>query len=116
MTIPKPKNRSKAARRANILRVRNTAKAYVRSRDRGLCVLCGKPASQVHHVIYLSHGGADTPDNMLLLCDEHHEAAHFRGNRVALYVKARYDDGEHTGWEFSGSKSFSECKFVKVRM
>ena len=53
-------------------------KAYeeVNDRDDGLCRVCGKQASDIHHILFRSHGGKDEPSNLVCLCREHHEMAH----------------------------------------
>ena len=51
---------------------------YVLCRDKHICALCGKGnrALQVHHVIWSSEGGADTPENLLTLCEKCHGKVH----------------------------------------
>jgi hypothetical protein len=38
----------------------------------------GSDISEAHHIDFLSRGGADTLDNMMLLCPNHHAAIHMR--------------------------------------
>ena len=45
----------------------------VYERDGGECVICHRPACDVHHVIFRSAGGADSLDNCVSLCRECHE-------------------------------------------
>lgn len=45
-------------------------------RDNGLCVLCGAPAEQVHHIVFRSHGGTHDLNNLACLCRVCHEMAH----------------------------------------
>lgn len=45
-------------------------------RDGGMCVLCGAPATDTHHIIFRSHGGLDTVNNLACLCRECHQMAH----------------------------------------
>ncbi len=46
-------------------------------RDDGLCIICRRPASDVHHVIFRSAGGADSLENCVSLCrDCHAQYAH----------------------------------------
>lgn len=50
------------------------------------CVVCGRPATNLHHVVYRSHGGKDSP--LVSLCGfgnasgchglVHHNRIHFR--------------------------------------
>ena len=50
----------------------------------GRCQLCGfdsplvygVPSAEAHHVVYLSRGGDDVLDNMVLLCPNHHKVIH----------------------------------------
>lgn len=51
---------------------------YVLCRDRHTCRLCKKSKSElrVHHVIWRSKGGADTPENLVTLCERCHERVH----------------------------------------
>jgi 5-methylcytosine-specific restriction endonuclease McrA len=45
-------------------------------RDRGACVLCGRLATQVDHVIPREYGGTDHPGNLRSLCEPCHRASH----------------------------------------
>jgi 5-methylcytosine-specific restriction endonuclease McrA len=59
-----------------------TISAEVRKRSRGKCearrdgVRCGAPAKDVHHIIPLSKGGANTLSNLIHLCDDCHSRRH----------------------------------------
>ena len=57
---------------------RNLRKIYelVAERDSGLCRVCGQPAADVHHIVFRSHGGKDSEQNLICLCRKHHEQAH----------------------------------------
>jgi hypothetical protein len=58
----------------------------VRRRAGGHCMLCekaapfrakgGRPFLEVHHLEWLSRGGADTPDNAVALCPDCHRRMH----------------------------------------
>ena len=62
-----------------------------RSRARGCCEGCGKPAPfhtaagwpylEVHHVVPISRGGPDRIENVLALCPNCHREAHFGPGR-----------------------------------
>lgn len=42
-----------------------------------LCVVCGKPASDIHHKKPVGRGGGFLdPDNFLSVCREHHRQIH----------------------------------------
>lgn len=45
-------------------------------RDKARCRYCGTPASQVHHILYRSQGGDHTEENLIVLCQEHHDLMH----------------------------------------
>lgn len=60
-----------------------SVRAEVVRRDKGLCQdvgsrggICGKPGVDVHHIIPLSRGGCTEKSNLILVCQEHHEARH----------------------------------------
>jgi len=41
------------------------------------CEVCGAEGVDVHHIIFRSHGGSDTIDNLMALCRECHNREHF---------------------------------------
>lgn len=56
-------------------------KAYAKWRDGQKCRACGRSAKdgarlEVHHIRRRADGGSDTPDNVVTLCHECHEAHH----------------------------------------
>jgi len=57
---------------------RDDFRTAVLLRDRGLCVVCGEPATDVHHLLnrnlWGESGGYD-PDNGVSLCEKHHVLA-----------------------------------------
>ena len=54
------------------------AQEYVLCRDQHTCKMCKKKTDnlQVHHVIWRSNGGSNTPENLLTLCDKCHDKVH----------------------------------------
>jgi 5-methylcytosine-specific restriction endonuclease McrA len=42
------------------------------------------PYCEVHHVVFLSDGGADKIENVVCLCPTHHREAHFGKNAREL--------------------------------
>lgn len=48
----------------------------VRNRDNNRCIICGLNVTEVHHVIYRSHGGITDKRNMVCLCPNHHRMVH----------------------------------------
>ena len=64
---------------------------YVLERDDRLCLICGNPGTQIHHVIMKSqhHDKYRTPhyaNNLILLCDKHHDSQHGKGGGVRRSV------------------------------
>jgi hypothetical protein len=63
-------------------------KAYVLARDQHQCQAgkkgC-KPVLNVHHIKFKSQGGSDNPDNLMTLCEKHHEQLH--AGKLKLNVK-----------------------------
>lgn len=53
-------------------------KAYVLSRDSHTCQKCksGKGKLHVHHIVFRSNGGGDSPDNLVVLCVGCHDKIH----------------------------------------
>lgn len=55
-------------------------KAFVLARDNHICQYCkGKSRDNklhVHHIIFRSNGGTDKPDNLITLCETHHNELH----------------------------------------
>jgi 5-methylcytosine-specific restriction endonuclease McrA len=41
---------------------------YVKERDNGMCQLCGRMGSEIHHVLFRSLGGTNKANNLILLC------------------------------------------------
>lgn len=58
----------------NILYARTRKWAY--ERDNGQCVLCGAPASEVHHIVFRSQMGLSNLNNLACLCRDCHNKAH----------------------------------------
>jgi len=64
-----------------------TIKHYALVRSKGVCEGCGKPAPfiakngkpylEVHHIVALSGGGADSPDNVAAVCPNCHRRVEF---------------------------------------
>jgi 5-methylcytosine-specific restriction endonuclease McrA len=68
-----------------LLAERNTVQERVLARDRELCQVpgCSRPAVQVHHVTFRSHGGGDDPSKLIGICAAHHlHAVHVGWVRV----------------------------------
>lgn len=55
---------------------RRRAYELIAERDNYECQLCGRPASDVHHILFRSHGGSDDSRNLICLCRKCHDLAH----------------------------------------
>ena len=42
------------------------------------CEVCRNPAQDIHHIIYKSQGGKDEVGNLIGLCRDCHDKAHFK--------------------------------------
>ena len=82
-TIPKNK-RIKLSQKKYI-----ELKLKVLERDK-YCVLCPKEPTELHHVIFRSHGGSDTEENCVMLCHDCHEKAHGADSRDIMTVLLQY--------------------------
>jgi 5-methylcytosine-specific restriction protein A len=68
--------------------------AWIQKTANGKCELCllsapfltdeNRPYLEVHHVVTLASGGADTVDNAVALCPNCHRAMHFSNERAVL--------------------------------
>lgn len=74
-----------AGRQSETLAGWRVVKAYVWTRARGRCEVCGRAGTDPHHVVKRSAGGEDTASNVVLLCQSCHrrtDAAYSRGRLV----------------------------------
>lgn len=53
---------------------------------------CGAVATDPHHIVYRSIGGDDVEDNIVGLCNHHHEILHFSASED--YWETRFAIGE----------------------
>ncbi len=62
-------------------------KAFILARDKHTCQKCSKNKQglklHVHHVIFKSNGGTDTPNNLITLCAKCHDGVHKLKNGVS---------------------------------
>lgn len=42
------------------------------------CQICNSTSTDIHHIIYRSQGGKDEPKNLIALCRDCHNKAHFK--------------------------------------
>lgn len=55
------------------------------------CIKCkGQKGLEIHHIIPLSKGGADIPENTVLLCDLCHKMVHSKKITLELYNEKKY--------------------------
>jgi len=76
MSFPKP-----IKRRKKTLRISKIIRESVITRDKEQCQICGKKATQLHHILYKSYGGADISQNLICLCNEDHLRVHAYGKK-----------------------------------
>ncbi len=64
------------------------SQAYVLCRDKHKCKLCEKNKGilEVHHMIKVSNGGTDNPENLITLCKKCHEKVH-KNLKIATKLK-----------------------------
>ena len=85
---PEPRARAKARKRAKTQRVRAQVMLSVDERDGSTCRICQchtvafdiERQPHHHHIIYRSHGGTDTLENIILICALCHDRVHRGGN------------------------------------
>ena len=49
---------------------------YVIERDFGICQVTGKVGTEIHHIVYRSHGGEHKASNLVLLSNDAHYKEH----------------------------------------
>jgi 5-methylcytosine-specific restriction endonuclease McrA len=54
----------------------------VAKRDKYRCRICGRQATDTHHILYRSQGGPDELWNLVCLCRSCHDRVHVEGPRV----------------------------------
>jgi 5-methylcytosine-specific restriction endonuclease McrA len=55
-------------------------KLNILRRDGWRCQICGYTNNlHIHHILFRSHGGKSTADNLICLCATCHDAVHRRG-------------------------------------
>lgn len=88
-----PESAKHRAKRTLYLKLRER----ILARDAYRCAICGKPASQTHHILYRSQGGPDEGWNLISLDLECHELVHREGPRAwretLHFIAARREAG-----------------------
>jgi 5-methylcytosine-specific restriction endonuclease McrA len=99
---PKPRVLVQAEKRRQKIKTLREASAEVKKRDGGKCRVCGTPGNQAHHLVYRSHGGKDTPSNLVWCCSTCHRLIHakvllvtFKPDNPAATVKF----SRNTAWD-----------------
>ena len=69
-------------------------RSYVFFRDNGVCQICGKSASEPHHVIYRSHGGKHCANNIASICNKCHYKIHNKQDKYKELLLTRIKENE----------------------
>jgi len=94
-SLPTPADGDATQRTATVtMRNRSTAvRLHVLCRAKGKCEYCNEAGFQLadgsvfletHHIIPLSENGADSVENVVALCPNHHREAHYGQNAIAM--------------------------------
>ena len=70
-----------------------SAKEYVRARDGGCCVMCGKPENNIHHLKARYKNGSDLPENLVCLCSDCHNKLHTATPKQREKLAVKLDKG-----------------------
>ena len=87
---PEPRARTKERKRAETQRLRSQVMQRVDARDGGVCRICQSLTTAFdisrqphrHHIVYRSHGGLDTLENIILVCALCHDQLHRSGKLI----------------------------------
>lgn len=60
--------------------------------DTLFCIICGRPAVNLHHVIHRSHGGTDDPSNLVPMCFNCHSGHHDRNDPTTEEILMKLDN------------------------
>jgi 5-methylcytosine-specific restriction endonuclease McrA len=106
--IPKPRPKALDKREARREKAQTllATKRMVRSRDLNRCRICRKPGADEHHVVFRSHGGTDTMDNLVTVCRRCHEDIHGRIVKIggtARHLKIGRWSDEANDWQWGVS-------------
>ena len=89
-------------RRTKALAIPASVKRRVQERDKGLCVLCGKPGDPVCHFISRAQGGLGIEENIWTGCCDCHRNYDQSPNRylirerLAVYFRSKYPEWDKT--------------------
>lgn len=92
--------------------------SYVRDRDEHLCYFCNKQDKlkakklrdngqrlEVHHVVPRKDGGSNRPDNLICLCQKHHQMVHSNNNNNKYFKELQ---------SVKLSSSYKDATFMNV--
>lgn len=78
---------------------------YILKRDNYLCVKCGSPAEEVHHIIHLNPNNIGdvkitmNPDNLMSLCKDCHFKEHYK-DKAEGHRMDKFKDDNVAMYEF----------------
>ena len=76
------------------LRITEEIWNYVYERDGAICQLTGAQGTEVHHVVYKSHGGGNAPNNLVLLSKKGHDLQHASEGLTVSALKQKIKSNE----------------------
>lgn len=71
--------------------ISKTRRREVAERSGGVCEIadCSAPSESIHHIVWRSDGGSNALDNLLDVCQPHHDAFHFVPKETKAQRRAR---------------------------
>ena len=89
--------------RTKAVSISQEVKKIVHERDRGCCILCGRPLSVSYsnaHFIPRSKGGLGIPENIVTLCSVCHNMYDFSPKRLPIsHIIANYLIKKYPNWD-----------------
>jgi len=74
---------------------------YIFNRDGGICIFCGRPATEIHHVLAYENGGKSVTSNGVCICHACNMLAYKNKGDISIYTRAIFwleQHGEDTSW------------------
>jgi len=78
-----------------------TQARYIFNRDGGICIFCGRPASEIHHVLPVRNGGKAVTSNGVCACHACNMYIVAHPSDITLFARAIFwleQHGEDTNW------------------
>jgi len=80
---------------------------------------CLRNTSEIHHILAVSDGGKDEPDNLICLCEEHHSMIHVmhrdeNGNGKGVKAKAIIFENGITQIELAGALGLTQSAVCQI--